>query len=341
MEESPEMAISLPTVAQSDNDRVVEMVRRWGGCTTDAVLDPAMKFFSTPDVEGIVSYRPEWGCAVVYGDPICAPENMATLATAFHRFTKAENRVVVYIATSKAFAYWAVEKVCSSLVEFGRELILDPSMDPRKRTGDNASLVRRKVKQAAREGVVVHEYKGNDPALEREIVQVGDQWLQGRKGHQVHISDVYLFDNRPGKRWIYGKRGDKIVAVLTLNRLDEQKGWLLNHLMITPDAPNGTSELLVVTALEILEKEGCRFVTVGTVTVPELGEIIGLGKFSTWLARSGFKAATKVVHLDGLYTFWGKYAPESRPAYLLFSRKRIGFREILGLKNALYGGKSG
>lgn len=340
MEEADDLVILEGVVADKEHierSLIVDMVRRWGGATTDAVLDPSMQYFTIPNISGMIGYRVKSRCAIVFGDPICAETDRGVLAEAFHRHMDKQGNSVVYIAASQDYAYWAIKHVCHTLVEFGEELTLDPSCDPRKNTGTYGSLVRRKVKQAIREGVTVHEHLTIDPGIERAMEGVGEEWLKSRKGPQIHISDIYLFDDRAGKRWFYAKKGDTIVGTISLNQLQARKGWLMNHLMITDEAPNGTPELLVVSALEALDKEGCRYTTVGMVAVSQLGEIIGLSKFSTWVARTGFKVAKKVAHLDGLNTFWGKYHPKSQPSYVLCSRNRIGVRELIALMSALYG----
>jgi len=316
---------------------LLELVRRFGGATTDAVLDPVMQIFTEPGIYGFISYRINKKCAIVFGDPICAANDKIVLSTAFHLSMEKQGKSIVYIATSEEYARWAIQHTCQALVSFGEELILNPSSNPRERSGTRGSLVRRKVKKAVREGVKIDEYLPKDPIIELGIEQVGATWLQGRKGLQLHISNVYLFDNRLGKRWFYAKQGDRIVGVITLNQLQAHNGWLLNHLMVVPNAPKGTSELLVISALETLAKEECKFVTVGIVAATELGEIIGLGKFSTWIARKGFMIAKKIVQLDGLNTFWGKFHPESKPLYILFSKNRIGLSELISLKLALSG----
>ncbi len=317
-------------------EQIVELVRKWGGSTTDAALDPRMLSFTVPHVSGFISYRLACGCAIVFGDPICAPSDQSALTQAFHRSMQELGKRVIYIAASPIFADWASPQECKCLIEFGQELILDPSRDPSKNTGTYGSLVRRKVKAALRDEVKIQEYLDTgDTALEQEIEQVGDQWLASRRGPQVHISDVYLFQDRVGKRWFYATKGESIVGVLCLNRLEEQQGWLLNHLMITLDAPTGTSELLITTVLDILNQEGCRYVTVGMVTIGQLGKIVGLSPLFEWLARKLFKLVSKVTRIDGLNTFWGKFQPTGRPSYLLFSEKTIGLKELFALKQAL------
>lgn len=330
-----------PQSSSTAREYIVELVRRWGGSTTDAVLDPAIQIFEHPGIVGFVGYRLELGCAIVFGDPICAPADRELLAQAFHRFTDSKRLRVIYIAASRAYAHWAIGNVCGAIIEFGEELVFNPPTDPRKNTGTYGSLVRRKTKQAHREGVAVHEYIPHDAALESAIELVKEQWLLSRRGLQVHLSNAHLFTDRMGKRWFYAKQGDRVIGVIALNHLQARNGWLINHLMVIPEAPNGVHELLMTSALEALEKEGYPFATVGAIAASQLGEIRGLSKFASLIARMAFKIASKAIHLEGLNTFWGKFHPKSEPAYLIFSRKRIGIREMLSLKRAMSGKRNG
>ena len=320
-----------------EREQIVELVRRFGGSTTDAVLDPAMLFFCHPNIEGLVGYRVAHKCCVVFGDPICADKDRAELGLAFHKFVHDKGLRVVSIAASKSYANWAVQHIGGAMIEFGTELIFNSPIDPRKNTGTYGSLVRRKTKQAAREGISIHEYLSCDLGLEEQMEKARNIWLDARRGLQVHISTPYLFTDRFGKRWFYAKQEGKVVGVVVLNRLQAQDGWLLNHLMVIPNTPNGTSELLITTVLETLENEKCPFVTLGAIAAAELGEIKGLSKFSTLMARNVFKLAKKIIKLERLNTFWGKFEPATLPSYLLFSGKRIGIGEIISLKNAMNG----
>jgi lysylphosphatidylglycerol synthetase-like protein (DUF2156 family) len=318
----------------SERERIVEMVRKWGGPTCDAVLDPTMSFFETPDVEGIVGYRIANGCAVVFGDPICPEGEREKLSKAFHQSMDVP---IVYIWASKPYAQWAIENVCQCFIECGVEYFFNNPTDPRSHSGPHGSLIRRKIKQAMRDGVSVQEYVGSNLTIETGINRVKDLWLDGRHGLQVHISNAYLFEDAHGKRWFYAKQGDQIIGVVVLNRLDARNGWMMNHLMVIPDAPHGVSEFLISTAFETLEKEKSPYATVGAVAASKVGEIRGMNLLFKACARLAFKLSSKFMHLDRLNIYWGKYQPEIAPAYLLFSRDKIGLREIIGLKNAIDG----
>lgn len=315
---------------------ILQYIRRWGGCAVDAVLDPDTKFFTLPELEGMIGYRSLPTCAIVYGDPICGPENIKTFVEAFHKKCDDENKSVIYITATEEFSHWAIkEGVCKTAIEYGEELVIDPHNDPRAREGVNASLVRRKVRHAQKEGISVVEYLGNDPAIENAIEEVGLAWLQGRQGFQVHISHLHLFKHRMGKRWFYARQGDSIVGSVTLNRLEKENGWLLNHLIHKPSAPHGTPEILVVTALEALAQQGYHYTTFGGVAAKSIGEIQGLNSLSSLATRGIYKVFNRVFHLDGRKKFWEKFHPSSRRSYLLFNKPYIGTKNLLGLMKAL------
>ena len=107
--------------------------------------------------------------------------------------------------------------------------------------------------------------------------------------------------------------------------------------MVTPEAPNGTSEYLITAVLEVLAKEGCRFATVGVVPNFEVGEIVGLNRFCSWCAYTGLRLIKKIAPIDGLYSFWKKFHPQSQPGYVVFSRNKLGLIEMIGLKDAFSG----
>lgn len=316
-------------------EMIVERVRRFGGSTTDAVLDPLCNIFTVPGIDGMICYRKIGKCAIAFGDPVCRAQDREALVQAFRGSCLENNLNIVYLIVSKDFAKWEREKFGGAYLEYGEELYLDPYEDPREKTGSHACLVRRKVKQAVREGVTVHEYFGSHPDLEAEIDKVGKAWLGNRRGPQIHISHIHLFQDRLGKRWFYAKRGQETVGVVVLNELQAKKGWHMNHLMIKPKSPGGTPELLVTSILETLKSEGCHYVSFGGVPGRELGEIIGFGKLPSWIARKVFAISSYIFGLRGTKIFWNKFLPKSTPSYLLFEKPKIGFSEILGLMRAL------
>lgn len=254
---------------------------------------------------------------------------------AFHHFCDNQGWNVIYVTVSETFALWCRENFQGLLIECGEELYMNPAEDPKKKTGNNASLVRRKERHAKKEGVAIHEYLSEDLEIEKKIEAVADEWLKGRKGPQVYISHVRLFEDRFGKRWFYAESQGKIVGVIVANQLQKFNGWLINRLMITKDAPHGTPEMLLLHTLERLAQEGYEFVTFGTIQREKLGKIEGFSTITSNLFRYGFQIVVKVLHLEGRRKFWEKFDPKSRGTFLVIKNPNVGIKELKAMMKAL------
>ena len=62
-----------------ERNHLVESIRKWGGSLSDSVLDPVVNIFSMPGITGFIGYRLNHGCAIVLGEPICDPNDVANL----------------------------------------------------------------------------------------------------------------------------------------------------------------------------------------------------------------------------------------------------------------------
>lgn len=312
----------------------VKWIRKWGYVNTDGLLEETTHFFTSPDHEGFIGYRVENSHAIVFGEPVASEETKPLLAKAFQDFCASKNWGVVYTMISKEFAEWTFHHQSASIIEWGKNFILDPAQNPTKNKGSNGVLVRKKVKHALRDQVLIHEYQGNDPLIEKSLSDVASEWLERRRGPQIYLAHVTLFEDRLGKRWFYAEQNGRLIGILVLNELQEKKGWLLNNVMLLQNAPNGTSELLIVSALETLEKENCHYVVAGPVTTTALGEMKGINRTLSELIRLVFKGAKMIFHLEGYETYWIKFNPQLEPSYLSFPEKNISFSSIKALITA-------
>lgn len=319
-------------LASEGREYVAECIQQWGGAPSIALLDPACEIFQLTEGEGLIGYRIDSKCAIVYGDPVCPPNMIPLLTQEFHRYCQERHLNIIYTVASKQFTDWALKNVCKAAIEFGNELFIDPGMYQKE--GIYGRRVRNKISHSMRAGVAVYEYSSYDIQMEQALEQVGQSWLQMRQGPQIYLAHVRLFEERTGKRWFYAKQGDKVVGLALLNQLEAKEGWLLNLLMETPEAPNGTSEHLIDTVIEILKKEGCSFLTFGAIAASQLGKIEGLGAAASLFARLGYKVAHKYLKLAGRLKYWEKFKPSQEPIYVLFGDSRMNFSVIKGVLRA-------
>lgn len=309
------------------------LVREYGSSSSICCLAHDYLFYSTEGIDGAIGFKMAAGCAVVMGEPLCKEEDKIPLALAFKETMSKQKTPILYVTVSETFSKKAYGSICYSLIEVVDELICNPQQDPK--IGSKGRLLRSKVKQARRYGITTYEYTGNDPSLERSLQKIALDWLSERRGPQIFLSSVDLFAVTEGRRWVYAVHQNEIIAVALLQQMSACNGWLMQLLLTLKKAPNGTSELLVDSCIDILRKEGCSHLSFGSTQKQNLGTVQGLSKASTALARIIYRAAQKLFPLQKRKKFWMKFSPLSVKAFLLFEKKRISIKEIRALLKAL------
>ncbi len=325
-------------VNQIINDQIkADYIKKWGNAASIALLDPSCKIFKADSIDGVIGYRDELNCAVVFGDPLCDPKDMPGLAQAFHDFCALQNKKVVYAIISDQFKNVLKQQQSWKMVEMGPELVLNPQQDPRQRTGNYANLLRRKCKRASTDGVSVKEYNGHDPAIEDKIKLIADQWLKGRKGMQMYLVQIDMFASRENKRYFYAqdKNGD-ILGALMITRLDAHKGWVINLLITTQKAEHYISEIILLATMDALRAEGCQFFSTGVVPMKKLGTIEGFGKLNTLMIRSVYKVVARICKMQDRLRYWKKFDPQLASTYLLFNQKKFKLKDIVGIMRAFH-----
>jgi lysylphosphatidylglycerol synthetase-like protein (DUF2156 family) len=319
-----------------DRNDLVHILRQWGGVSAGGILDANCLLFTDPLIPGLIGYRLAGNNAVVLGDPVCAPENKAPLALAFQQFCSTQNIGVVYIIATEAFALWAEHHLSSILIEFGITLTINPSDNPSMQPGSQFKPLRKKIHNCLHKGVIVKEYKGDDESIEVGIKTIVSTWQSARKGPQIHLCQPTPFNDKVGKRWFYAELNGKIIGSLILNELKQDKSWLLNNVMICQNSPNGLSELLVVSALDVLDNEGCTSVTIGPVPRKKLGKIIGVNPIILLVTQWIYRASKIFFNLGGHETFWEKFQPHQQGSYLVFPNKNLGYSSIRAIIKSLH-----
>jgi len=316
---------------------VVDLVRQYGGVVSHAALDPSHSTFRIPDIDGLISYLPVSRCAVVQGDPICAPEHKAQLADAFADYCASKDWSILYVTATAGLQAYAHGRGYISM-EVADLLMADPQNDPE--ASAEGRHLRQHLNHARRAGVRVSEYSGEpDAQFEAQTQAMCEAWLRGRHGLQMYLGRPRLFDDRVGRRWFIAEQAGKVIGFLSMLRVGGAEcPNLINIVFSAPVAPLYTNELMVTTALQALREEGLRSVCLGVGPLEALGRIEGCGATAEWLSRKLYRLiSTKLMHQYDKTVFWEKFRVTQRePLYLLFQSPRIKLREIYALLRALH-----
>ena len=320
-----------------DRNYIIYAIEQWGTSFSIALLDPACSFFKVPTLDGLIGYRKIGNCIVVFGEPICPPDNLADLMCAFNAYCAEQSSNVVYIAASEVFTTMALQsQYVRGSLQLINEIVINPLEDPMARKGKKASLLRNKYNQAIRHGLEVKEYPGNDPSIEKDLERIGSDWMKARKGPQIYLFSGTLFTDRANKRWFYAEHNKSIIAVAMLNRIGATSGWVLNIIIVKPEALSITSEFMLIRILEVLRGEGCTFFSIGPSPAERLVNINGFNKVISFLARWAFYIlGAKIFRLSNRQRYWDKFYPQKKPSFVLFGKARIGLPEVLGIMRAM------
>ena len=280
---------------------------------------------------GVVAYFDTGSAWVAAGEPIAAREEAIAVATAFVDAAKAAGRRAVFFAT---------EGVLAASPRFRRVGIGEqPVWNPATWATDLAQhrSMREQLRRARTKGVQVRALAATECATtpahgtRRELDALIARWNATRPMASMQfLVDVAPFDHADERRLFVAERDGRVVAMLSLAPVPSRGGWLFEHLLRDPQAPNGTAELLVDGAMRALHDDGVQWVTLGLA--PLAGDVNGWLRAARALARPFF-------NFSGLSAFKRKLHPESwEPIYLAWPREVHGATAMLDGLRAFAGG---
>lgn len=312
----------------------LELVRKYGGPVSHAVLDSNFRLFTHPKVEGLIGYRVVGNYAVVMGNPVCPYHQVTIFTQIFSEYCKSLGLSVIYAVVSNQLRDYSVQLGYASL-EVADILFANPQNNPE--TGPNSHNLRRQVRQARKFGVTVKEYQAaSDAHLIGQALHACDAWLNGRQGMQMFLCPPGLFEDSYGQRWLIAEYEGNVVGVLSLLQMGSNEcNQLISLVFSAPYAPPHTNELLVSSTLEILRQEGAQSVCLGVAPRAELGEVMGYGRIIEWMARGIYRKIVQSTRQTGKITFWEKFKLTQRvPLYLIFESPYLTPTEVYALIKA-------
>lgn len=304
-------------------------VRRLGSPVSTILLHtPSCQIFSVPDVEGVIGYQKIKNCAVVIGDPVCLPEHAGRLTKAFHAYCQMHDLKMIFLLASEPFAQWAINNGSRTSIQVGEELFINPV---NFRTNQK---LRWKISKSLRGGIVIKEYRGDNPLLESQMKTLIETWKKARQGPQIYLGNLDFSINGVFKRIFYASQDGKIVGLLMLVPVDRLQGWVINAFLTIPGASQCIPEHVMCSTIETLANENCRFFCLGAVSGSHLGEIVGLNHFSKFLAHLIFKFSKWYFKLNTRAVYLYKFHPSSSRMYLLLNDKLTSV-ELMAIKQIL------
>jgi phosphatidylglycerol lysyltransferase len=264
--------------------------------------------------DACVAYVDSGHAWVAAGAPIATEERFDEVAAAFVAAARAHGRRALFFGTESRFA---LRPQFRALL-IGEQPVWDPA--DWEATLATTSRIREQVGRARRKGVTVRTVAVTeiaDPAapLRRAVEGLIQRWLAAHPLPPMgFLVDVQPFSFPEARRYFVAEQGGQVVGFLAAVPIYARAGWLFEDVLRSPEAPNGTVELLIDGAMRALHAAGSRFVTLGLA--PLAGPVGGwLGLARRWSAP--------LYDFAGLYAFRDKLRPGHwDPIYVTVPRRR-------------------
>lgn len=316
-------------MSERDDARVLRLLARHARTATAfQSLAPGMRHWfdrandsgTTTDDIGTVAYVDTGSAWVAAGEPVASRE---------HTIGVAERFVAHATSVHKRAAFFATEGALAASPRFRRVLIGEqPVWNPADWSAviaANRSL-REQLRRARAKGIVVRELRADDvrpgSVLRAALDRIARRWLMGKPMTSLHfLVELEPFEQLEHRRLFVAERTAhdetvtaEPVAFLSLAPVAARNGWMFEHMLRAPSAPNGTSELLVDFTMRALAADGVTWATLGLAPLS--------GPVSGWL-RTARTLARPFYNFAGLSAFKRKLRPERwEPIYLVYPRER-------------------
>ncbi len=321
--------------------------------TAHQVLDPGVKHWFSSAGDAVVGYVEAVGCRIVAGAPVAAEPRLASVTAEFEAASRRDGKQVWYFAAEERFIRaLAGQRLTKHVVGY------QPTWEAASwaQQFDAHASLRAQRNRAVNKGVEVHEEPA-EAELSPALASCHADWLAGKglptlgflahsdatRADRLTLSDRRLFvatlaADTPADGADSALQG-RAVAYLTTCPVPGRNGWLVDKVVRHPAAPNGTTELLLDTALRTLAVGAERF-TLGLAPLasePRGSEALQ-DDSPAWvsrLERLALEHGRSLYDFGGLYAFKKKFHPDAwEPVYLLSTGRPLTPRTFLAVAGA-------
>jgi phosphatidylglycerol lysyltransferase len=148
---------------------------------------------------------------------------------------------------------------------------------------------------------------------------------------QLHDRRVFVAERRDGE----------VLGFTVLSPVPARNGWLVEQIVRGSNAPNGTAELLIDSAMRAIAESGATYATLGLSPLSRRAEFVQLPQpiwlrfILRWVRLHG----ARFYNFDGLDAFKAKFNPEVwEPIYGIAEGRSFPARGLYAIAAAFSGG---
>jgi Phosphatidylglycerol lysyltransferase, C-terminal len=303
-----------------------KLMANFGCGTHSSFLDDNYSIYMPEPEQAAICFKVVKKAAIMYGDPLCAVDQVENVFQAFHRFCKKQGWHLAVVGARPALTAFSQKKSWKTM-EVAVEQVFNP-MTNTVLDETSGKTINRTNRKLVASGVILYLYdpsRGRRLALEQELTQVYETWKE-EKGKrytaQAYSAVIDPFCMPAVSRYLYtcGEDG-RPNSLAGMIQLGANKGYLLEPCVQLPGAPKGTTGFLATHALGLMRNEGVTYATFGFEALPEIGEMSRMPSMIEDTSRRFYRSTFNTLGLLGRKEFHESFHPDDTqqvPLYILF-----------------------
>ena len=332
----------METVSRSlDAAKAHRLVMEYGcNATAYQILNPGISHWFSAHGAAVVGYVQRGAWLLAAGEPVCSSGALPEAIASFEAFARGRNCRVCYVCAAEPMRQLLAASPDHSVITMGAQPVWNPAEWPqivRSRRSLRAQLSRSVNKGVLVESISpVGGLRGTDNS---EIRRTLMEWLRSRRLPPMHflVEPEVLSGVVEDRLLLLARRNDRIVAFLVASPVTARNGFLIEELARSPQAPNGTSELLIDAAMQRFAQAGCTYATMGLVALAE-GTTGGNPLWLRGLMHIARAHANRFYNFRGLERFRRKMHPAAwEKLYAISNEKRFSLQALYAVGGAFAG----
>lgn len=319
------------------DERARELVMRYGwNATAYQVLNRGIEHWFASNGDGLVGYVRHKGVRVVAGAPIGPRERLPEIVAEWEASSEAAGERVCYFGAADRLREAVGLEPGFSIVLLGAQPVWDP---PRwHETVRGYPSLRAQFQRAANKGVLVREWGPERATGHPGLLRCLDEWLETRGLPPLHflVEPETLHEIGDRRIFVAEKEGEP-VGFVSMAPVPARNGWLTEQFVRGFDAPNGTIELMLDTAIAAVAFSGAEYVTMGLVPLADHGFRKSVSHpwwlriLLPWVRAHG----RRFYNFDGLDAFKSKFRPHRwEPLYAISNEPNFSPRTLYAITEA-------
>jgi hypothetical protein len=319
-----------------------QLFSRYGRVSHMGILDKSYSFFVNKARTAALYFKVQNKVAVVGGDPVCEPQLFTPLLAEFKKYRKQFGWGLAFMGASDIFVAYAKEKKWAT-IQFGTERVLNPRTNPvlLEQTGKRIVVQAKQLLNPTKGGNTLGVYipsQGEDPELQRELVGIYDAWRDERNTSNTPQAFITVYDpfSLPYlMTYIYTRGPDGVAnGFAALRKIGANQGYHIDPCIATPGAPKGISDLLIFSAMSLLNQAGIDYLSFGFEPLDELGAISGIARPLEGVTRKIYRHTFPRLPITGKKAYHDKFRPDENQGsglYLIFPSGVPGPRQMAAM----------